>query len=402
MKKIIKLMAFASAVVASFHAQAGGYQLNDYSVTGLGRSYAGQGIMGDDYSAIAYNPAGMTLMKQSGLQQNFSFINLKADVHGEGDYAGKKAKMDFWQPIPSGFGQYNINDRLMIGLGIYAPFGLKTQYKANWFGSDAAILSKLDIVDFNASTAYKVTDKWSVGISLIARYIYGRMTQTKAGGMADVNFNVHGWTQTGALGVMYEPTKDTRFGLSYRLRSAQRAKGRMKVSMPQGYMSGDVWANPDLPETLTFSAYHRYKKLGFSGTARWTHWTSSFPNFTVRSTVPGAEEVKTYYRYQNTWTLTGGVDYYYCKNLTFRFGGGWDESPTHKPERRTIRIPDNDRFWMSVGASYMKKNWQVDVGYAHMIARAGKALNKDAGTDIPVKYKNMQSHILGVQLQYKF
>ncbi|MBP5343513.1 MAG: outer membrane protein transport protein [Alphaproteobacteria bacterium] len=412
MKKIIKLMAFAGAFMASFHAQAGGYQLNDYSVTGLGRSYAGQGIMGDDYSAIAYNPAGMTLMKQSGVQQNFSFINLKADVDGLGDYAGEHKKMNFWQPIPSGFAQYNVNDRLMLGLGIYAPFGLKTQYKANWFASDAAILSKLDIVDFNASTAYKVTDKWSVGISLIARYIYGRMTQTKQINYpgvpvplnGEVNFNVHGWTQTGALGVMYEPTKDTRFGFSYRLRSAQRAKGHMKVYIPaaQKGMAGHVWANPDLPETFTFSAYHRYKKVGFSGTARWTHWTSSFPNFTVRSDI--AEDAKTYYRYQNTWTLTGGVDYYYCKNLTLRFGGGWDESPTHKAERRTIRIPDNDRFWMSVGASYMKNNWQIDVGYAHMIARSGLALGKPTSdpNEIPVKYKNMQSHILGVQFQYKF
>ena len=108
-------MAFAGAFVASFHAQAGGYQLNDYSVTGLGRSYAGQGIMGDDYSAIAYNPAGMTLMKKSGIQQNFSFINLKADIDGLDRYAGKHGKMDFWQPIPSGFAQYNVNDRLMLG-----------------------------------------------------------------------------------------------------------------------------------------------------------------------------------------------------------------------------------------------------------------------------------------------
>jgi len=393
-------VAVASAFMASFQAQAGGYQLNDYSVTGLGRSYAGQGIMGDDYSAIAFNPAGMTLMKQSGVQQNFSFINLKADVDSL-DGSGKHQKMDFWQPIPSGFAQYNVNDRLMLGFGIYAPFGLKTQYKSNWFGSDAAILSKLDIVDFNASTAYKVTDKWSVGISLIARYIYGRMTQTKMNKMVDVNFNVHGWTQTGAIGLMYEPTKDTRFGLSYRLRSAQSPKGHMKIKsdIPGVSKSGHAWAHPDLPETLTFSAYHRYKKLGFSGTARWTHWSSSFPNFTVRSDI--APEAKTYYRYQNSWTLTGGVDYYYCKNLTFRIGGGWDESPTHKAERRTIRIPDNDRFWMSAGASYMKNNWQVDVGYAHMIARAGKALNRDV-SDVPVKYKNMQSHILGVQFQYKF
>ncbi len=141
--------------------------------------------------------------------------------------------------------------------------------------------------------------------------------------------------------------------------------------------------------------------MGFSGTARWTHWSSSFPDFAVRSPgLPGpAHEKHTDYRYQNTWTLSGGVDYYYCKNLTFRFGAGWDESPTHKPERRTIRIPDSDRWWTSVGASYMKNNWQLDVGYARLFAKTGKS-TEDPG--VHAKYKNTASNILGVQVQYKF
>ena len=246
----------------------------------------------------------------------------------------------------------------------------------------------------------------SIGASAILRYIYGRMTQSipAARGGGNINFNVHGWTQTASLGVMYEFTKNTRVGLSYRLRSAQRAKGHFKVNdSAYSFLNGifSVNANPDLPESVAVSAYHRYQDFGFSGTARFTHWTSSFPNFTVRSDWPGlapAGEEKKFYRYTNSWTLTAGVDYYYCKNLTFRFGGGWDESPAHDNSRRTIRIPDNDRFWMSVGASYMKNNWQLDVGYAHMIARTAKA-EADA---VHAKYKNMQSHILGVQVQYKF
>ncbi len=415
-KNMTKIALLLGATLGVCSAKAGSYQLNDYSVTGLGRSYAGQGVVGDDYSAIAFNPAGMTLMEKSGVQQVFNFINLRADVNGLENHAGKHKKMDFWQPVPAGFAQYNVNDRFKVGLGIYAPFGLKTQYDSSWYGSNAAILSKLDIVDFNLSAAYKLTDHWSIGASAILRYIYGRMTQsipTLYGG-GEANFNVHGWTQTASLGVMYELNKNTRFGLSWRLRSAQRAKGLFKVSennFAYGSMDGasTVRSNPDLPESFALSAYHRYKDFGFSGTARWTHWTSSFPAFTVRSNSPALAlsgyEKKTYYNYKNSWTLTGGVDYYYCKNITFRFGGGYDESPAHDATRRTIRIPDNDRFWMSVGASYQRSNWQVDVGYAHMIARTSKAL-EDKGLPgvepVRAKYKNMQSHILGVQVQYKF
>ena len=433
--RVKKLVKIAVAVAVALHianVQAASYQLNDYSVTNLGRSYAGQGIMGDDYSAIAYNPAGMTLMKRSGVQQAFNMINVKSRVHGLDGYAGQKGKMNFWQPMPAGFAQYNINDKWFLGGGIYAPFGLKTEYKSDWFGKEAAILSKLAIVDFNVSAAYKLNQHWSFGGSAIFRYIYGRMTQKlpvvsipgvvdKAAG-GDINFNVHGVSQTGALGFMYEHNENTRFGASYRLRSAQRAKGKFKMSGIQNEAvlaalgvpflkngATDVRANPDLPETLTFSGYHRYKNVGFSGTARWTHWTSSFPDFTIYSESLGGQKT-TYYKYKNTWTLTAGVDYYYCKNLTFRFGGGWDESPNNGSARRTIRIPDSDRWWMSVGASYMKNNWQFDVGYAHLIAKTAKSL-EDQGVSIngmrvsqPVhaKFKNTQSNILGVQVQYKF
>ncbi len=262
--KTSKLIKVAVAIAVALHitnAKAASYQLNDYSVTNLGRSYAGVGIMGDDYSAIAYNPAGMTLMKRSGVQQVFNMVNVKSDVEGiQAPYAGQKGKMDFWQAVPAGFGQYNVNDKLSLGLGIYAPFGLKTKYKAGWFGSDAAILSKLDIVDFNFSAAYKLNEHWSIGASAILRYIYGRMTQTVAGHNGHLNFNVDGWSQTGALGVMYEVDDNTRFGLSYRLRSAQRANGTFKMVYPGGTPAvfSDVHANPDLPETVTFSAYHRY------------------------------------------------------------------------------------------------------------------------------------------------
>ena len=136
-----KLSIILGGLFVASVAQAGGYQLNDYSVTGLGRSYAGQGIMGDDYSAIAFNPAGMTLMKRSGIQTGLSFVNLNADVESiDSRYANQHKKMDFWVPIPQFFAQYNLNDKWSLGMGVYAPFGLKTDYDADWFASDINIL----------------------------------------------------------------------------------------------------------------------------------------------------------------------------------------------------------------------------------------------------------------------
>ena len=435
MKKYQKFLAAFLAVCAfSSSAKAGGYQLNDYSVTGLGRAYAGAGIVGDDYSAIAFNPAGMTLAKKSGFQAGLTMVNLKADVDSiDARAPGAHKKMDFWTPIPQFFGQYNVNDKFSVGLGIYAPFGLKTQYDADWFGKNTAILSKLDVIDTNVAMAYKINKKWSVGAGLVARYIYGHMTNDlSVGGHSD--FELDGWTKTGLLGVMYEPTENTRFGFSWRLRSTQQVKGDHKVSgtsgtvigaltgmpIPENYFNETAtgWASPALPETFTLAAYHKYKNVGLSGTIRWTHWSQSFPEFSMisdsrlfgalsASPLGAASGVAngqktSLYNYDNTWTITAGLDWYYNENWTFRCGTGWDESPTHNNISRTIRIPDNDRFWTSVGASYITENWQIDVAYARMFGRSGIALETSDPSAMHVKYKKLRSNLVGLQVQYKF
>lgn len=407
-QKIKYIVAGLALSCFSTGAHAGSYQLNDYSVTGLGRAYAGAGVTGDDFSAIAFNPAGMYL-KGSGVQMGFTLVNISADVHSL--TSDDKEKMDFFAPIPNFFAQQKINEKWTVGLGVYVPFGLKTKYDADWFGSDTAVLSKLDIVDIAPAVSYRITKQWSVGMSLIARYIYGHMTNSLpigyGGGESD--FELDGWTKTASFGIIYEPQKDTRFGLSYRLRSTQQVKGdhTIKGSLnPLFNETATGRASPALPETVTLSAFHKYKKFGFSGTARWTHWSQSFPEFTLKSesklmSYLGGKKTSQY-AYDNTWTITGGVDYYYNDNWTFRAGTGWDESPTHNDTTRTVRIPDNDRFWLSTGFSYMCQNWQFDFAYAHMFGRTAKALEASDPAAARVKYKHLQSNIFGTQIQYNF
>ena len=126
--KRITLTAIGLALVCATNANAAGYQLNEYSVTGLGRSFAGAGVMGDDYSALAYNPAGMTLMKRSGFQGGITIAEMMSDIKGKGEYAGQSTDMHYGVPLPSGFAHWNVNDKLFLGAGIYAPYGLSTKH----------------------------------------------------------------------------------------------------------------------------------------------------------------------------------------------------------------------------------------------------------------------------------
>ena len=420
MKKFLATTALCTTCMFSISAYASGYQLNEYSVTNLGRSFAGAGIVGDDYSAIAYNPAGM-ILKKSGTQLNFTVAEIASEMKGQNAKQGKKTEMDFGVPLPSIYGQYQVSDKWFVGAGIYAPYGLATKYKTDSFIADKAKESILEVIDYNVSAAYKLNSKWSFGASFIARYIYGKMTNNINGasfGAGDTNigrskFELDGWTYTGTFGIMYEHNENTRFGLSYKPKSVQRVKGDHTVSLAYPYnmhpilgkyagVYTDGKASPDLPETVLLSAYHKpFEKVAFTGAVRFTRWGDSFEEFDMTSSFTKGLGLKPVdYSWKDTWTISLGTDYYVNDNWTLRLGTAWDQSPTPDNQHRTHRIPDSDRIWASVGLSYHYKNMQLDLGYAHLFMKESyirDSVNKDHDT----QYK-AHSNMFGLGFQYNF
>ena len=407
-----KLPIFVAAAVLTFcgaQAYAAGYQLNEYSVTGLGRSFAGAGIVGDDYSALAYNPAGMTLNKQSGAQAGLTVAQIYSKVRNAED-KDIKTKMNFGVPLPSAFAQYRINDRMTAGFGIYAPYGLKTRYSRKSFLAEEGVKSELEIIDLAPAFAFKATEKLSLGASLIARYIHGKMTNNlpKMAGGGYSDFDLDGWTAAWSVGAMYEFTPQTRLGISYKAKSMQTVKGDHKVSgspVPDPNLNGTFYdgkASPDLPQSILVSFYHQpTEKWGLSTSVRWTDWENSFKEFTMSSSAPMLAKTQGKHtvdeEWRKSWTVSLGVDYYLNENWTLRAGTAYDQSPVRGKRYRTARIPDSDRIWLSAGASYISGNFQVDAGYAHLFMK-----NSTAENGTTHAYYKSYSNMFGIQLQYKF
>lgn len=415
--------AFLAGAFTAGQADAAGFQLTDYSMTGLGRSYAGAGIVGDDYSAIAFNPAGMAL-KGSGAQAGAAMIWQHGQAKGYASKAGApvgvasgKETVDIPVAVPNIFAQYKVNDSVNFGLGVYAPFGLATKYDDDWFGSDMAVDSELEVIDISPSLSYRINNQWTVGASLIARYGRVKMTNTSNGtGFSD--FDIDGWGWYGRFGVMYEASKNTRFGLTYQTQSTEKEhtlKGDhafegMSAVLNGNFVGGTVTG---LPEHLLLSGYHRRGDFGYSASVRYTRW-EHFNNFTLTSSsLLGYHTSK--YNWENTWTVALGADWYYNDVWTFRAGVAFDESPVRGADTRTVRIPDNDRYWLSLGFTYkVNDNVKIDVGYAHLYLPTYKARNGYSDTGLPpaygggvtnkpvdVKY-DINAEILGVQFQYDF
>lgn len=410
MKKLKKYIYLCFGLLAATQANAAGYQLQEYSVTGLGRAFAGQGIMGDDFSALGYNPAGMNFSDRSGIQFGATAVDIRSKVHGVSTDDARNAREGKTSPritrvLPSFFGQYKLNDKTTLGLGVYTPFGLATDYENDWFGNTHGKYSSISAINVTPAISYKLTDALSVGLGVNIQHVMARLTSSLPAGMGDVDLHDAKDTSVGyTVGLTYQPVKSTRFGLAYRSKVSHALKGKNAMTKSGVYGEYDVSAKIVTPETVTFTAAHDLnEKWTLSGTARWTRW-NRFDRLTVMQEGHGVLS-STNEDWQNTWFFAAGADYKYCKNLTFRFGAGWDTTAIRAQERRTARIPDERRIWTSLGATYMKNNWQFDVGYSHLFIRANHARGT-ADSISPYNAYNAKysssSDILGAQLQYKF
>ena len=60
-----------------------------------------------------------------------------------------------------------------------------------------------------------------------------------------------------------------------------------------------------------------------------------------------------------------------------------DESPVPDAEHRTVRLPGNDRTWLSLGLTYMfNPNMSFDVGYSHLFIKDAP-INNTLESSIP-------------------
>ena len=423
LRKTLYMLSILSIASTAF---ASGYQISEYSATNLGRAFAGAGLVGDDFSALGYNPAGMSINNKSGIQGGAAGILLHSDY--KDNATGEKHSSKMGRVLPHFFTQYKLNDQWTVGAGIYTPYGLITDYRNGWFGKQHGILSELKAVDFSPSVAYKPHEMITFGAALNVQYADARLT----GSGYSNSLSVHGFgsseyttdlkghdtTSLGySLGVVLTPRKDLRLGVSYRSEVDHKIKGNIKFDFDNAAYSAmlngkhNISAKITTPELVLISgAYDVNEKLTLSASARWTRWTR-FKNLDIIAEEamlggvrqPGMAISQTHENWKNTWFYSIGADYKINDNWTVRLGTAYDETVIKAPEYRTVRVPDGRRIFASVGLSYMTGNWQYDLGYTHVWMRAGDAKGGETGKEpANVHYNHSGAYIGGFSVQYKF
>ena len=409
-----KIAAAAMMVAGAFATQtyAAGFQLSEQSAIQMGRAMAGAGIVGDDLSAVHYNPAGMTLLSGTRMQATGTWVAVNLDY--EGDFGQSENGRLKGQIIPAGFITHQINDSLWAGLGLTVPYGMGTEFGEGWEGRERGTESMILTFDINPNLAWKVNEKLSVGGGVSLQYAKAELGSGRI--VSKINSNVKGdsWAWGWNVGVMFQPVETVRLGLAYRSNISHNADGHttlnnVPVKTDNGLVLTNIRSDMEVriktPDTITFSAtWEATDALRLSGTARWSKW-SNFHSLDVQNLdLAGTQFSSTVVEnnWDDTWFFSVGADYKLNGQWTIRGGVAYDQGPVENQYRMAV-IPDTDRVWFSGGASYKyTDNLTFDFGATYIKGVGDTDLYNKVGGQKIGEFKSLDSYIFSAQMQYLF
>ncbi len=407
----IASLLVAGATLGMGEASASGFALVEQSVKQVGSAISGGAASAEDASTIFFNPAGMTRLNGDQVVVGAHYIVPSAKYSGDATTnpllggapisGGNSGDASSGALVPSFYYVHELNNQLVLGLGVGAPFGLKTDYDSGWEGRYHALTSDLQTLNINPSLAYKVNNKLSFGaginymkasaelsnaVDYSAACIAAAGGATCAGlGLAtpgtaatDGKVVVKGdnWSYGYNLGLLYDLSQETRIGLAYRSEVKQKLTGTADFTAPNATAEavlGSVLADTDATASVTLPA-----SLSLSMTSMvapewevmaditWTGW-SSFDELRIEFDNPLKDDSVQPENWRDTYKVSVGFNFHQNAEWTWRGGVAYDQTPIKNAEDRTPRIPGNDRTWIAAGASYkVSPAITVDYALAHL------------------------------------
>lgn len=371
------LLAAGAASASSFAIRSG------QSAEGLGMAFAGAASGGIGMGAMAWNPATITMFPGRTSNWNFTYLNANASYdptsvtrlgspfgpaspiqNGTGNIGGDGGF------IPASYSAWQLTDRLWIGMHTGAPYGLRSKAEdqvnaAQIYGRSA----KVTTINVSPTIGYQVNDWLSVGAALQVQYLNTSLKQAAGIGPTAPPIIIEGDTIDFGyrFGFTLTPFQGTNIGLAYRSEVRQTLEGTLRT--PLAVIP--VRANLNLPDSVVFGVSQVINdQWQVHAGVEWTNW-SRFRNIPVVSKA-GIPATSLNFQYDDAWFFSLGAEYKYSNALTLRAGVGYELSAVND-RNRTIFISDNDRLWLSAGASYqLTDKIKLDLGYTYIDVKKAK------------------------------
>jgi len=356
--------------LATSSVYAGGYQ-----VRLQGQKQTGIGLIGTPFafgaSSIFYNPGSLSFMENNfDIEVGVSLI--KSNVTFQKDFSNYQAETN--NPIKPPFylyGAKKINEKLVVGFGIYTPFGSTTIWDDDWAGKMLIQEIALKAIYFQPTISYQINENWGIGAGFI--YATGDVKLKKGlpysstayakldGKTNNIGFNI---------GVYYKHDDKFSFGIDF------RSKIQMKMEDGEAIFSIPASLQTTVPPTNTFNAdlpmpanldfgfaYNVDDKLTLAAEINYVFW-STYESLTFTFGEKGELLNSVNPRmYKNSLIVRVGGKYKLNEKLTLSAGAYYDPSPTHDDYFNPETVSLNT-IAFTFGATYMvNENLEITATY---------------------------------------
>lgn len=410
MKKFNQSLLATAMLLAAGGANAAAFQLAEVSTSGLGRAYAGEAAIADNASVVATNPALMSLFKTAQFSTGGVYVDSRINMNGDVASSITSASIKTTKYgsasernvvpgafVPNLYFVAPVNDKFALGAGMNVNFGLKSEYDDDYDAGVFGGKTDLSAINLNLSGAYRVTEGLSLGLGVNAVYAKaqvernaGIIVESVKDSQAQTALKTvvlgtlipdlltskdksvvslqdraawgFGWN----AGVMYQFNEANRIGLAYHSKVDIDFTDRTATSLGQKSIEAGKTDNLTLtlPDYLELSGFHQVTdKFAVHYSYKYTHWSRLTRLYA--SYEDGKKVFDKELQYSNNSRVALGASYNLDEKLTLRAGIAYDQAASR--HHRSAAIPDTDRTWYSLGATYkFTPNLSVDLGYAYL------------------------------------
>ncbi|NMH66378.1 outer membrane protein transport protein [Shewanella salipaludis] len=417
-QRYISLAVSAVMLGAMAQVQAAGFQLAEYSATGLGRAFAGEAAMADNASAQARNPAMLSLLPGRNLSVGGIYVMPDVDVKGE---LALSSPLLGSQPmamdadavdvadnalVPNFYYSNQLDDHWTWGLAINSNYGLETKVAATHptaiFGNHTSVTT----VEFNPNLAYRFNDALTLGAGVRLVYGDGKISASAPGWIGAIKANPYVPAQIAArlpaagtslkgmegddvgygwqLGASWQIDAANRLGFAYHSSIELELDGQASGLLYTGGQDLEIsgYLPLELPAFAELASYHELTNdWAMHASVNWTQWSvfeqlvAYFPGEVKPMDGLESDLVKEE-NFKDNWRFALGTTYQLDKAWLLRAGMALDKTAVDD-EYRTITIPDSDRLWFSVGAAYQATaNLTLDLALTYIKAHGDASINE--------------------------
>ncbi|NLV24241.1 MAG: TonB-dependent receptor [Deltaproteobacteria bacterium] len=328
-------------------------------------------------SAIFFNPALLNDLGGTQVEVGTTLLSFNRSFKSSTDGRGHAMDDDLY--FPSTFYlSHACNDRVTVGLGVFSPFGLATDWDPRWEGRYISTRAEMTTYTLNPVVSVRVTPRLSLagGVNFvwadaelenkIPAYPLADINQKFKGDDFGVGFN---------LGLAFQATERITLGLSYRSEVDLTVTGDASFRLPDpglgAYFSKTGGkADQTLPrQVFAGIAWQITEPLTVETGVRWEDWSSN-ERMKIKLDRPigppgSAVSEKIVPRdWRDTWAYNLGVTYRLNDHVALLAGYLYGENPvpnsTFDPS-----IPDSDTHLFTLGTDLTFGNLLLSLSYGY-------------------------------------